>query len=585
MSDDGSGLRLVRPARPVLVDDRLSPPPPVPPLAPPGSDHLLTVAIEDYFQLAAFNRVIQQGHWARFERRVEHGVRNTLDLLAHHQVRATFFVLGWVADQFPELVREVCDQGHEIASKGYFHRPIRWLTRGEFSEDLARADEAIRGATGRPVLGYRMADSWLGSSDHWILNLLAERGYRYDSSVAPLGISGRSDPVHPHRCATEHGELWEFPISSVRWLGIPVPIGGGNYMRQLPHWLVSRAIDRRATASPPLVLYFHTWELDPSLPRISGAPWYQRVRTYRNLDRMAARLSHYLARHRFGSIADHLGATLPSVRLVGRPASETSGRGAGPGLPTRGATPITIVVPCYNEEVVLPFLANTLRGVTERLHPEYECRLLFVDDGSTDGTWAGLEQTFGGWTGATLVRHDRNRGLAAGIRTGLERATTDTVCTIDCDCSYDPALLIRMLPMLGPGIDLVTASPYHPQGQVRNVPPWRLALSRGASLIYQRILGSPVSTYTSCVRVYRRSAVLALPHRYHGFLGVAETMGRLAIGGRGIAECPATLEARLLGRSKMKVIRTIGGHLRLLSELAILRVWHRLGPRPRAVRQ
>lgn len=538
-----------------------------------GSGHLLTVAIEDYFQVAAFKRVIQQGHWSRFEQRIEHGVRNTLDLLDRHNARATFFVLGWIAEQFPELVRSVGDRGHEVASKGYFHRPTRWLTRTEFTDDLARAEEAITKATGRRVLGYRMADGWLGPDDYWVLELLAERGYRYDSSVAPLGFGqGSARRATVHRC--QAGDLWEFPISSAEWLGFTVPVAGGNYLRQLPEWLTRRAIDRQAATNPPLVLYFHTWELDPSLPRISGAPWYQQIRTYRNLDRMANRLSSYLGRHRFESIAEHLGIAARDRPLKVEASTHrlvTRGGAVQASTTATTATPMTIVVPCYNEEVVLPFLANTLDTVIRQL-AGYQCRLVFVDDGSTDGTWAGLEKTFGAWERVTFVRHDRNLGLAAGIRTGLTRADTEIVCTIDCDCSYDPAILREMLPMLTDGIDLVTASPYHGAGQVRNVPTWRLALSRGASWLYRRVLGLSIRTYTSCVRVYRRQAVLALPHRYGGYLGVAETIGRLALAGGGIAEYPATLEARLLGRSKMKAFRTMLGHLRLLGELSWLRL-------------
>jgi dolichol-phosphate mannosyltransferase len=147
---------------------------------------------------------------------------------------------------------------------------------------------------------------------------------------------------------------------------------------------------------------------------------------------------------------------------------------------------------------------------------------------------------------------------------------------MDCDCSYDPHELKPMLGLLTEGVDLVTASPYHPKGRVSNVPAWRIGLSRGASLLYQIVTGRKIYTFTSCLRVYRRSAALATPLQNTGFLGIAELAGKFALSGRNIVEHPATLELRLFGRSKMKIARTIGGHLDLLAVLA----WTRLTRRP-----
>jgi hypothetical protein len=143
---------------------------------------------------------------------------------------------------------------------------------------------------------------------------------------------------------------------------------------------------------------------------------------------------------------------------------------------------------------------------------------------------------------------------------------------MDCDCSYDPRELKPMLSMLTDGVDLVTASPYHPKGRVSNVPAWRIGLSRGASLLYRIVTGRKLYTFTSCLRVYRRSAALSTPLENSGFLGIAELAGKFALGGKKIVEHPATLELRLFGRSKMKTVRTICGHLELLADLA----WSRL---------
>lgn len=553
------------------------------PAAPAGQAgrHLLTVALEDYYQVGAFNRLIQQRQWYRFEHRLERGARHTLDLLDEFEVQATFFIMGWVADAAPELVRDVAERGHEIASRGYYHRSIAQMTPSEFREDLTRTRESLERAAGRRVLGYRVADAWFGPRDLWALDVLNREGYAYDSSVGPLLRRFHAEPwrrfAHLHR--VEDRDMWEFPISTVDLGGWMVPIAGGNYFRQLPHWFVRRAVASwMEQRHDPFLMYFHSWELDPDQPRISAAPVHSRIRHYRNLKRMPEILRYYLERYAFTSVADYLGL---DQELTGR----TNGRHSPAELPpprllTR--TPVTIVVPCHNEEQVLPYLANTLKMMAMSFAPRYELAYLFVDDGSTDGTWEVLHRHFGTWSNAGFVRHERNRGVAAAILTGLHEARTEVVCSIDADCTYDPHQLAGMIPLLTEGVAMVTASPYHPEGTVRNVPGWRLFLSRGLSRLYRLLLRHPVSTQTSCVRVYRRSAALSVRVRCGGFLGVAEHLARLDMAGHDIREFPATLEVRLLGRSKMKLARTIAGHLFLLARLAAVRALRFRTSRPAA---
>ena len=243
-------------------------------------------------------------------------------------------------------------------------------------------------------------------------------------------------------------------------------------------------------------------------------------------------------------------------------------------------TSITIVVPCFNEEAVLPFLRDTLQSARQLLGKTYDLQIIVVDDGSTDRTWPVLRELFQSKPEYRLLRHENNLGIAAAILTGIRAAETEIVCSIDSDCTYDPHQLEKLVPMLTPGVDLVTGSPYHPLGQVEDVPRWRLSLSKAASALYRFVLHHKLYTYTSCFRVYRRRAILNLDLKEDGFLGIAELIGKLDLQGSAIVECPAKLEGRVLGASKMKVVRVIAGHLYLLCQLVAMRGRQRFQPAP-----
>ncbi|HJQ96025.1 MAG TPA: glycosyltransferase family 2 protein [Acidimicrobiia bacterium] len=232
---------------------------------------------------------------------------------------------------------------------------------------------------------------------------------------------------------------------------------------------------------------------------------------------------------------------------------------------------ITVVVPCYQETAVIPHLAQRLDELSTRLLPTYEPRYLFVDDGSQDQTFEMLQETFQG-PNHQIIRHGHNRGVAAAILTGIRNSTTEVVCSIDADCTYDPIQLISLLVEFKPDVDLVTASPYHPAGEARNIPPWRLFLSRGLSRIYELTLHHRLATYTSCFRVYRRSAMVSLELKEEGFTGVAEMLALVDQRGGRIVEVPAILDVRKYGESKMKVFRTVRGHIRLISRLWALKL-------------
>jgi glycosyltransferase involved in cell wall biosynthesis len=238
----------------------------------------------------------------------------------------------------------------------------------------------------------------------------------------------------------------------------------------------------------------------------------------------------------------------------------------------RASLPVTVIVPVFNEELALPYLANTLDEVSRDLSRRHDLHFVFVDDGSTDRSWESLHRLFGSRKNCEFVRHERNRGVAAAILTGLAHTRTEVVCSIDCDCTYDPRQLADMIPLLADDVAMVTASPYHRDGEVLNVPVWRLSLSRGLSFLYRCVLHNRLATYTACFRVYRRSAMQGLAIRNGGFLGVAEMLGLLDLRGARIVEYPAVLEVRMLGHSKMKILRTILGHLKLLARFAYWRL-------------
>jgi polysaccharide deacetylase family protein (PEP-CTERM system associated) len=538
----------------------------------PEKRHLLTIAVEDYFQVVAFRKLIDSSLWYRFEQRVDRNTRKALDLLDEFGVKATFFTLGWVADEMPEVLREIAARGHEVASKGYFHRTIQEMTPSEFREDLQRAREAIERATGIRVVGHRIARGHLGSSDLWALDVLAEEGYAYDSSFYPRLGSIAAEPWRRFAFAHRHagGQITEFPLATYSLGGWMFPIAGGAYLRHVPHALISRAIDHwHRHYDSPLVLYFHVWELDADLPRITAAPINARIRQYRNLQQMPSLLRYYLSRYAFEPVRARMGIAPQPAMPCARAA-----RGVAPASAAdRMRTPVTLVIPCFNEESVLPYLRNTLARVASELGADYELRYVFVDDCSADRTWQVLEQTFATLPNCKRLRHKTNRGVAAAILTGIQHADSEIVCSIDCDCTYDPHQLRELIPRLEDNVAVVTASPYHPSGRVLNVPSWRLLLSRTLSVLYRRVFHHQLHTYTSCFRVYRRSQVQDVALRERGFLGVAEFLMVLDLEGKRIVEHPAVLEVRLLGRSKMKVLRTIGGHLRLLWRMA----WARRG--------
>lgn len=548
----------------------------------PEKTHILTVSVEDYFHVGAFQNTLNRKHWDRLESRLEHNIGQVLELLDGHGVRATFFISGWVAERSPGLVKAIAGKGHEIGSAGYWPNGPRSKSPQDFRDDLKRARQVLEWAGAHHIIGYRSPRNWLQKKDLWMLDVLAEEGYAYDSSINPVlrRFAGNPERFQVHRHEPEGGGpgIWEFPISTDAVMGFRFAISGGNYIRQLPHTLLKMSVERwDRNNSAPLVFYFMPWELDKKQPQIQVATRLNRIRHYRNLDKTRWVLLDYMRKYRFQPIIEYLGLPKePGRAWVPPEGGDISDLPEGkPDL--RNRIPVTLVIPIYNEEQSIAYLYKTLREFRAKLESQYRVIFCLVDDGSRDDTWNRLQDKFDGLRDCRLVRHAANKGVAAAILTGIRNADTETVCSIDCDCSYDPAVLETMIPLLE-GADMVTASPYHPKGRVVNVPKWRLFLSRTLSLMYSTLLHERFYTYTSCCRVYRRDAMVDLPLVNTGFLGVAEMLVRLKLTKGRIVEHPAVLESRILGESKMKIVRTIGQHLRFLATLVFDRGSMRTAP-------
>ncbi len=232
---------------------------------------------------------------------------------------------------------------------------------------------------------------------------------------------------------------------------------------------------------------------------------------------------------------------------------------------------ISIIIPCFNESEGIEFLKIKLIPVLEKLRSFRSVELILVDDGSTDDTFIKLQYYFD--QQAKVVRHESNQGIMAAIRTGLIHSTGKIICTLDSDCTYDPLKLVELLAFLCDDVDIVTGSPYHPEGSVKNVPAWRLFLSKGLSRIYAVILPQRLYTYTSVFRAYRREVLETLPNIYPGFLGLVEVLVEAIWRGDKVVEYPAQLNRREFGQSKLRVIRVMLSHLKYIGKLIVRRLY------------
>jgi len=260
--------------------------------------------IEEHFQVAAFDCAARRRHWNTQESRVERNTQVILDVLEERGIKATMFVLGWVAERNKTLVKRIVDAGHELASHGYNHELITVQNPQVFREDVSRAKKILEDIGGKPVLGYRAPTFSITKETEWALPILVEEGYRYDSSIVPIvhdyyGIPGANPAIHT--LETDSGPIVEVPPSTCEFAGLKIPIAGGGYFRLFPYPLLKKLLRRVEAQGQPLIMYLHPWELDPDQPRMRGS-FISQFRHYLNLGKVHGRLAQLLQDFSFGPI-------------------------------------------------------------------------------------------------------------------------------------------------------------------------------------------------------------------------------------------------------------------------------------------
>lgn len=289
---------------------------------------VISVDVEDYFQVEAFSKIIKRDEWDQYPSRVEENTRRLLDLFDESGVKGTFFILGWIAERYPAIVREIVNRGHEPACHSYWHRLVYDLSPDEFRSDTIRAKKCIEQAAGREVLGYRAPCFSITNRCLWALDILAETGFRYDSSIFPIkhewyGIADA--PRQPFQISTRSGVLTEYPLATFRYTRTPnLPVGGGGYLRLLPSWYTRLGIRRAWQEEVMVVAYIHPWEIDPEQPRIKASV-KSRIRHYTNLSKTKERLADLLE---MGNFHPFCRAEATVDALVGRFSSAPEESGA-----------------------------------------------------------------------------------------------------------------------------------------------------------------------------------------------------------------------------------------------------------------
>ncbi|MFY7863778.1 XrtA system polysaccharide deacetylase [Roseateles sp.] len=284
----------------------------------------MTIDVEDYFQVSAFAPYIERSDWDRRECRVERNVERILALLAEHRTQATFFTLGWVAERYPQLVKRIVAEGHELASHGFGHERVSDLTPKTFADDIVRTKALLEDLGGQEVLGYRAPSFSIGQTNLWAFDTLLEAGYRYSSSVYPIQHDHYGMPDSPRFAYPVREGLLEIPVTTVRMFNKNLPSSGGGYFRLLPYalsrWLIRKVntVDQQSA-----VFYFHPWEIDAEQPRVAGIDAKTRFRHYVNIERTHDRIAHLLSDFAWGRMDEiFLGRKVKALGDMSQPATQ-----------------------------------------------------------------------------------------------------------------------------------------------------------------------------------------------------------------------------------------------------------------------
>jgi len=278
----------------------------------------LTIDVEDYFQVEAFASRINYNEWDNYPCRIKQNTQKILDILDDYQIKATFFCLGWIAKRSPSLIKNIAQRGHEVASHGYAHQPVYKQSPDIFMQDIRKTKQILEDIIGQPVIGYRAPTYSITQKTLWALEILAEEGYKYDSSIFPIkhdlyGIPNAPRfPFNVHTlkranvftCKRSNVQtFFEFPLTTLRILNINIPIAGGGYFRVFPYIFIKNALRHiNLKEKQPFVFYLHPWELDPEQPRINHLPWRSRFRHYVNLRKTEGKFRKLLSDFRFSTV-------------------------------------------------------------------------------------------------------------------------------------------------------------------------------------------------------------------------------------------------------------------------------------------
>jgi len=275
--------------------------------------NILSFDVEEHFQVSGMEKAISRSSWDSLHSRVEQSARKILKILDRNNVKATFFILGWIAERHPGLIKEIAKQGHEIASHGFDHKLVYNMTPEQFAVNLKQTNDLLESITGQRIYGYRAPSFSLAIDDIEKFEILAELGFTYDSSLFPMKHPrygrAQSIPLRPfeieknHRCIIK-----EFPISVIKFLGKHIPAGAGGYFRLYPNMILRRNFKKVNNQERPVIIYLHPWEFDPDQPRVSGAGFGNTFRHYLNLDKTQSKLEMVLKEFEFGSFKDFIGS-------------------------------------------------------------------------------------------------------------------------------------------------------------------------------------------------------------------------------------------------------------------------------------